>query len=560
MRELPNGWDEVPLGDVAQVEMGQSPDSRFYNDRGEGMPFFQGKAEFGSLYPTVRKWCTEPKKTADEGDILLSVRAPVGPTNLAPEKCCIGRGLAAIRARDSISQKYLLHQLRHLEQWLSEQGTGTTFAAVGGVFIRSIGIALSPFNEQKRIADTLDVLLARVGACPEHLDHVPLILKRFRQSVLVAATSGKLTEDWREMNPGIIHATILASQIRKAHELAGGHRAGNAAPPTEDVHDLNIDMFPRGWELLDLRELVKPEHPITYGILKPGPEIEGGVPYIRVADFPNEKINLSTIRKTSPLIDDAFKRSRLKAGDILLSIRGTVGRLVVIPPELEVANITQDSARLSIQPIINRDYVLWYLHSELAQSRMKRAIKGVAVRGINIGDVRALQIPIPSRKEQNEIVRRVEALFAYADRLETHYRTARAQVDRLTPAILTKAFRGELVPQDPDDEPASVLLERIRAQRAVAAGKPAATRHKGAGKAQRKPVTEVIMLKRQEIESSHLSGILKERGPLTAESLWSASQLDIDDFYDQLKDEEARGLLKEIKGAADAPRMLEAAA
>jgi type I restriction enzyme S subunit len=226
-------------------------------------------------------------------------------------------------------------------------------------------------------------------------------------------------------------------------------------------------MFPRGWDLVTLRDLVQPDRPITYGILKPGPELDEGVPYVRVADFPNDKLALSAIRKTSPAIDQEFKRSRLKEGDILLSIRGTVGRLVVIPSELVGANITQDSARLTIQSVVNRDYVLWFLRSDLAQSRMKGAVKGVAVRGINIGDVRALQVPLPSRQEQDEIVRRLEALFAFTDRLEARYNTTRAQVERLTPALLAKAFRGELVPQDPNDEPASVLLERIREARAV---------------------------------------------------------------------------------------------
>jgi len=346
-------------------------------------------------------------------------------------------------------------------------------------------------------------------------------------------------------------------------------------------------MFPQGWELLDLRELVEPERPITYGILKPGPEIEDGIPYIRVADFPNDQFTLRTIRKTSRLIDDTFKRSRLKAGDILLSIRGTVGRLIVIPPELEGANITQDSARLSIQSAINRDYVLWYLRSELAQKRMKGAVKGVAVRGINIGDVRALQVAIPSREEQDEIVRRIEVLFTYADRLEARYNAACTQVGRLAPSILVKAFRGELVPQDPKDEPASVLLERIRVAKACHGevilqshyhktskrqvefvidqsgimGELRAKDRKDIARVLRKSNKEVIMLKRHEVQSTHLSRILRERGPLTAESLWFASQLDIDDFYDQLKDEEAHGLLKEIKGKTfDAPRLLEAAA
>ena len=115
MSALPASWIDSPLGDISCVEMGQSPDSRFYNDRGEGLPFFQGKAEFGALYPAVRKWCSEPKKIADAGDILLSVRAPVGPTNLAKERCCIGRGLAAIRANEPIAQEYLLHFFRHIQ-------------------------------------------------------------------------------------------------------------------------------------------------------------------------------------------------------------------------------------------------------------------------------------------------------------------------------------------------------------------------------------------------------------------------------------------------------------
>ncbi|MBI3802005.1 MAG: restriction endonuclease subunit S, partial [Deltaproteobacteria bacterium] len=326
-----------------------------------------------------------------------------------------------------------------------------------------VEFALVPFNEQRRITDKLDTVLARVDACRERLDRVPAILKRFRQSVLAAATSGKLTEEWRDANPSKVDAAQLAEKVHSAHESAGGHKAGNAAPPTEDVHDLSADMFPHCWALLTLRDLVLPDRPITYGILKPGPELESGVPYVRVADFPNEKLNLSTIRRTSPEMDQEFKRSRLRNGDLLLSIRGTVGRLIVIPAELDGANITQDSARLSIQPSVNSDFVLWYLRSDLAQARMKGATKGVAVRGINIGDVRALQVPLPSRQEQHEIVRRVESLFAYTDRLEARYTAARAQVERLTQALLAKAFRGELVPQDPNDEPASVLLERIRA-------------------------------------------------------------------------------------------------
>jgi type I restriction enzyme S subunit len=191
---------------------------------------------------------------------------------------------------------------------------------------------------------------------------------------------------------------------------------------------------------------------------------------------------------------------------------------------------------------------------------LEREVHGATRPRINLGQLKEFTFDLPALSEQHEIVRRVEALFAYADRLEARYAAVCAQIERLTPALLAKAFRGELVSQDPNDEPASMLLERIRAARAAAGATTVPRRRKGS-----RPKTplkaEVLMLTRKDIQGSpHPTTILKERGPLTAEALWSASQLDIDDFYDQLKDEEARGLLREKSGdASNAPRMLEVA-
>ena len=142
-----------------------------------------------------------------------------------------------------------------------------------------------------------------------------------------------------------------------------------------------------------------------------------------------------------------------------------------VPPELDGANITQDTARLSVDSEMSSEYIIGYLRSLSAQRRLDTAMKGVAVRGVNIGDVRALQIAVPPRNEQDEIVRRVDALFALADAIESRVAAATARAERLTQSILAKAFRGELVPieaelarrEDRDYEPASALLERIRA-------------------------------------------------------------------------------------------------
>ena len=117
------------LSSVAEIIMGQSPPSDTYNDQGEGLPFYQGKTDFGLKYPAPRLYCTAPQKTAEAGDILISVRAPVGPTNIAPEKSCIGRGLAAIRAK-GIDAEFLFFNLRYVEPYIASLGTGSTFTAI----------------------------------------------------------------------------------------------------------------------------------------------------------------------------------------------------------------------------------------------------------------------------------------------------------------------------------------------------------------------------------------------------------------------------------------------
>lgn len=553
MSILPSNWVTAPLGaftdDCIQRVPGEA-ETFTYIDIGsvsrETKQIESPQRLLGKDAPS------RARKHVRAGDVLVSMTRPnLNAVALVPEHLdgqIASTGFDVLRA-SSIDPRWVFYLVRSAKfvEAMSELVQGALYPAVRSKDVRGFEAALAPRVEQTRIADKLDAMLARVDTCRNRLVRVPAIIKRFRQSVLAAATSGRLTEDWRDQFPDRIDATNIAEKIHASHEAAGGHKMGNAAAPTEDVHDLSIDMFPSGWGLVTLRDIVLPDRPITYGILKPGPELDDGVPYIRVADFPGDKLNPATVRKTSRQMDEEFKRSRLRSGDLLLSIRGTVGRIVVIPDELENANITQDSARLSVQPVVNRDYVLWYLRSEMAQQRMKGSTKGVAVRGINIGDVRALQLPLPSREEQNEIVRRIEKLFAFADRLEARYTAAHAQVDKLTPSLLAKAFRGELVPQDTNDEPASVLLDRIRAARSKASTEPK-LRARRAGLSN----TEVPMLTTDKNAPDYLTAILRRSSghTLDAKALWRESQLSIPDFYEKLKAEADRGLLQEIKKEA----------
>ena len=100
------------LDELCHLNMGQSPDSNSYNDNGEGLPFYQGNADFGVIHPEVRVWCNAPTKIVDEGSLLISVRAPIGALNIANERCCIGRGLAGITSKDGVNQKYIYYCLK----------------------------------------------------------------------------------------------------------------------------------------------------------------------------------------------------------------------------------------------------------------------------------------------------------------------------------------------------------------------------------------------------------------------------------------------------------------
>ena len=161
-KKLPNDWRYAKLGEVCEVILGQSPPGYTYRKEPVGLPFFQGKADFGELNPIPTAWCVEPKKIAECGDILISVRAPVGPTNLADQRCCIGRGLAALRCGADIERDFLLAGLRLYESEISQLGSGSTFHAISGSQLKAISVPLPPLAEQRRIVVALEAQMAAV--------------------------------------------------------------------------------------------------------------------------------------------------------------------------------------------------------------------------------------------------------------------------------------------------------------------------------------------------------------------------------------------------------------
>ena len=171
-------WEKVRLFAVCEITMGQSPASTSYNLTGDGIPFYQGNADFGEVYPNVRYFCNQPTKIAEKDDILISVRAPIGAVNIAIERCCIGRGLASLRAqKQKLDTKYLFYVLKRKNNELNLKGTGSTFKAINKQILGDLIIPLPPLEKQKQITKTLDTAADLLALQKQQLAELDNLIK-----------------------------------------------------------------------------------------------------------------------------------------------------------------------------------------------------------------------------------------------------------------------------------------------------------------------------------------------------------------------------------------------
>ena len=500
MSELPSGWVETTIGEVLQFNYGKGLPER---DRsGSGFPVYGSNGVVGY----------HEKALVPAESLVVGRKGSVGEIHHSRGPCWPIDTTYFVDEFSGMPARFWYYALKGLD--LNRLNRAIAIPGLNREDAYQVDIVLPPQTEQKRIADKLDSVLARVDACREHLDRVPTILKRFRQAVLAAATSGKLTEEWRASNETERWLTVKLSEVAKSRLGKMLDKTKNRGTATPYLRNINVRWF--GFDLSDIQS-------------------------IRVTE-------------------DEARDLAVNRGDVLICEGGEPGRCAVWQGEDGMYVYQKALHRVRVGPELTPEWLCYSLKDAADVGRLADLFTGTTIKHLTGVALGHFEFVLPPLREQREIILRVEALFAYADRLEARYTAARAQVERLTPALLDKAFRGELVRQDSNDEPASVLLERIRAARAASEGSSGPNRSKGGSRSKTSQKAEVLMLTRKDIQDLHLTTILKERGPLTAEALWSASQLDIDDFYDQLKDEEARGLLREKRGdSSNAPRMLEAA-
>ena len=209
------------LEEICAINMGQSPDSSTYNEDGNGLPFFQGNADFGEIYPAVRMWCSEPTKIAREKDILISVRAPIGALNIANCECCIGRGLAALTVNEDIcAQEYLWHALSGKVDELNSKGTGSTFKAINKKTLSETEIPLPPIDEQHKIAAVLDKVSDLIAKRQQQLDKLDEMIKaRFME---IFGDSETNTKNWRVLPMSKICSVGSSKRIYQSEQSSSG--------------------------------------------------------------------------------------------------------------------------------------------------------------------------------------------------------------------------------------------------------------------------------------------------------------------------------------------------
>lgn len=536
IKELPKSWERAKLSDCCLIIMGQSPPGSTYNTEGKGLPFFQGKAEFGEMYPTVQKWCTAPTKIAEKDDVLISIRAPVGPTNLCQYKACIGRGLAAIRPVGGIPSKYILYSIREAVEELVKQGTGTTFDAINGKILNSHTINLAPLKEQIRIVEEIEKQFTRIDTGVEELKAIQDKLSRYRTAVLKAAFEGKLVQQ----NPNeeaIPKYWISDEKEQKGIELFNKNlsaliRGRKMKQKADDTIDAELGLrvlpeLPKKWQWIPLSLIAQS---MQNGIYKPANFYsDDGVPCLRMYNIEEGRIVWKDIKRMI-LSEEEVEKYLLKPGDLLVNrvnSRELVGKTAIITRDIEPCVYESKNIRLRIKKdFISSDYLnYWFLYFAHTYFE-KNAQQTVGMASINQTQLGAMPIPLPPRKEQNRIAKEITRQFAYASELLSIIAKQINQSAHLKQDILKHAFEGTLIPQDPNDEPAKVLIERIR---------------KLPKEIFVKVVLEKIHVKVEIMEKRKLYDVLKAaKKKMTPKDLFEKSghsEESIDDFYRELKEE-----------------------
>ena len=349
----------IALKDVCKINMGQSPDSSSYNEKGKGIPFFQGNADFGERYPVTRVWCNAPTKVAQPGDILISVRAPIGALNYAKEECCIGRGLAALTPdKRVVSVDYIYWLLRGKKNELNSKGTGSTFKAISRKTLDEMQIPNIDLEKQHKYAQILEKTYAIIQ------------MRKHQLFILDDLIKARFVELFECGDHEIVKASDVCDFITKG-----------TTPPTGEIteeYENGKIPFLKVYNLSFTGEMLFDENP----------------QYI-LAETHNGKL----------------ARSKVYPNDVLMNIVGPpLGKFTLVTDEFEEWNINQAIAIFRAKERILPRFLLHALMQPKVLEPFIGQAVGIRQQNLSLEQCRNLQFPLPSLEEQKSFVEFAEQL------------------------------------------------------------------------------------------------------------------------------------------------------
>lgn len=446
MKELPEGWVEVLADEVGDLICGQSPTAATVNSEGIGTPYVTGPEQWTGRDIEKNKWTTEPKRFAPDRSIFITVKgAGVGKT-FPGTFCAIGRDVYAFKPSDELSFPFVINAIRSNIAEIVRNARGD-IPGLSKDHILSHKIAIPPRAEQRRIVEKVDSLRGRTTRARDELASIPRLIDRYKQAVLTKAFRGDLTADWR---------------ARQAPAHVQGNRDGidSGLGP--------LPSLPTEWGWVSIGRVCDVGGGLTKNQKRNKlPEI---VRYLRVGNVYANELRLDDVREIGCTAAERAEKA-LCPGDILV-VEGNgsidqIGRVAIWRGEIEGCLHQNHLIRVRVGSEVHDEYVLYWLLSPQGRKYIEAvASTSSGLHTLSLTKVKGLPLPQCSLVEMIEIVQRVKEAYSWINRIVQEQGAANALLDTLDQAILAKAFRGALVPQDPTDEPASVLLERIRAERA----------------------------------------------------------------------------------------------
>jgi len=390
----------------------------------EGIPYIRpadmtdesGVADFESMLRTSEEIALAyTRSSIHQGDLVCSIGPSFGKVMVTPpelEGANLTQGTARVAISSVNSPRFFFWCLRSAiayNQWEASVG-GATFRALNLGPLAATDLPCPPEHEQSAIAAFLDRETAKIDALVTEQEKLIELLKEKRQAVISHAVTKGLDTN----------------------------------VPMKDSGVEWLGEVPEHWDVMQLKHVIAPDTVITYGIVQAGPHVDDGIPYIKTSDMSGEKLPSDGYARTSSEIDKSYSRSKVRSGDIVVAIRATVGKCLPVPPELEGANLTQGTAKVSPGPLVDRIYLLHALNASASQFYFDFMAKGATFREITLDALRRTPITLPPIEDQNQIILFLDRELRCFDSLQEEAQRAIDLLKERRVALISAAVAGKI--------------------------------------------------------------------------------------------------------------------